>query len=105
METLPRKVEDCPKICTDRLDEPERAVLHLVLLREPGEQPRVAEQADACARLAAGHGVEVSALQAEGGSPLARLASLVCVTDFASTYLALAEGTDPLRAVASVAAP
>jgi len=33
---------------------------------------------------------------AEGGSPLERLASLVAVPDFASIYLGLAHGQDPM---------
>ena len=54
-----------------------------------------AVRADAVADLAAERGVGVSALRAEGDAALARLASLVGTTDFASAYLALLEGTDP----------
>ncbi len=79
----------------DRADEPDRPVLRLVLLREDGELPPVAERADACALLAAERGVGVSALLAVGLSAPARLASLIGLTDYASTYLALAQGTDP----------
>ncbi len=79
----------------DRADEPERPVLRLVLLREDAELPPVTERADACASLAAERGVGVSALLAEGRSAPARLASLIGLTDYASTYLALAQGTDP----------
>ena len=35
-------------------------------------------------------------ITAEGGSALERLASLVAVPDFASLYLALAHGLDPM---------
>jgi hypothetical protein len=38
----------------------------------------------------------VSVIQAEGGSPLERLASLIAVPDFASIYLAMAHGLDPM---------
>ncbi len=86
-----------------RADEPEHPVLRLVLLREAGELPPVALRADVCADLAAERGVGVSALLAEGVSAPARLASLVGLTDFASTYLALSEGTDPTP-VAAIAA-
>jgi glucose/mannose-6-phosphate isomerase len=79
----------------DRAEDAERQVLRLVLLREEAELPPVAERADACAVLAAERGVGVSALLAEGLSAPARLASLVGLTDYASTYLALAQGTDP----------
>lgn len=84
----------------DRADELERPVLRLVLLREPGELPAVARQADACTALAGEGGVGVSALQASGSGAPARLASLVALTDFASTYLALLEGVDPTPAMA-----
>lgn len=80
----------------DRLDEPEPSVpLHLVLLRDTEEQPRVAARADACVQLARSRGVEVSVVTAEGASPFERIASLVGLPDFASVYLALGEGTDP----------
>ena len=45
--------------------------------------------------LAARRGVRCGVIQAEGGSPLERLASLIAVPDFASVYLALAHGLDP----------
>jgi len=38
----------------------------------------------------------MSVLAAEGGSTLERLASLVSVPDFASLYLAMAHGLDPM---------
>jgi glucose/mannose-6-phosphate isomerase len=38
----------------------------------------------------------VSVVTAEGGSALERLASLVAVPDFASIYLGLAHGLDPM---------
>ena len=79
----------------DRLDEPERPALRIVLLRDGVEHPRVGLRADAVADLAAERGVGVSALRAEGTGALARLATLVATTDFASAYLALLEGTDP----------
>lgn len=87
----------------DRADEPEQPVLRLVLLREPGELPPVALRADACTALARDAGVGVSALLAEGRSAPARLASLIGVTDFASSYLALSEGTDPTPVAAITA--
>lgn len=87
----------------DRIDEPDRPLLRVVLLREPGELPPVARRADACTALAGEHGIGVSALLATGGSAPARLASVVALTDFASTYLALARGIDPTP-VAPIAA-
>jgi hypothetical protein len=40
--------------------------------------------------------VRCDVVTAEGGSALERLASLVAVPDFASVYLALAHGLDPM---------
>jgi glucose/mannose-6-phosphate isomerase len=80
--------------------------LHLVLLRDGGladddqgndEPAEVEEQrAEAVAVLARRRGVRCTVFPAEGGSPLERLASLVSVPDFASVYLALAHGFNPL---------
>jgi hypothetical protein len=53
-------------------------------------------RADALQTLAEARGVRVSVIQAEGGSALERLASLVAVPDFASIYLAMAHGLDPM---------
>ena len=62
-----------------------------------GEPVAVEERrAEAVQRLAERRGVRVSLVTAEGGSPLERLASLVAVPDFASIYLGLAHGLDPM---------
>lgn len=80
--------------------------LRVVLLRDGGltgddaddGEPFAVEQrrADAVQTLAERRGVRCSVLTAEGGSALERLASLVAVPDFASIYLALAHGLDPM---------
>jgi hypothetical protein len=80
--------------------------LHLVLLRDgglSGEEEETGEplavevrRADAVAALAHRRGVRCTVLAAEGGSPLERLASLTAVPDFASVYLALAHGLNPM---------
>ncbi|WP_018348040.1 SIS domain-containing protein [Longispora albida] len=79
--------------------------LRIVLLRDGGldtedgasETPVIDERrADAVVALAERRGVRCTVLTAEGGSPLERLASLVAVPDFASIYLGLAHGLDPL---------
>ncbi|MEV8511318.1 SIS domain-containing protein [Dactylosporangium sp. NPDC051484] len=80
--------------------------LRLVLLRdggltgddEEGDEPVAVEErrAEAVQELAERRGVRVSLITAEGGSPLERLASLVAVPDFASIYLGLAHGFDPM---------
>ncbi|MBB2945614.1 hypothetical protein FB565_005347 [Actinoplanes lutulentus] len=79
--------------------------LRLVLLRDGGlnpeddaDEPVAVEErrADAIQTIADRRGVRCDVLTAEGGSALERLASLVAVPDFASLYLALAHGLDPM---------
>jgi glucose/mannose-6-phosphate isomerase len=79
--------------------------MRLVLLRDGGlagedeeTEPTAVEErrAEAVQTLAERRGVRVSVVTAEGGSPLERLASLMAVPDFASIYLALAHGLDPM---------
>jgi len=80
----------------DRGEDVEQAgSLALVLLRDTEEHPQTALRADVCAELARERQVPVVELRAEGASSFARLASLVEMNDFASTYLALLGGTDP----------
>lgn len=98
-------VESERDIFADPGDHPEPTRLRVVLLRDGGlpdenaaaGEPSVVEQrrADAVVELAARRGVRCGVIQAEGGSPLERLASLIAVPDFASVYLALAHGLDP----------
>ncbi len=98
-------VESERDIFADPRDEPEPTRLRLVLLRDGGladdnataGEPSAVEErrADAVVELAARRGVRCGVIQAEGGSPLERLASLIAVPDFASVYLALAHGLDP----------
>jgi glucose/mannose-6-phosphate isomerase len=98
-------VESQRDIYADPGDEPEPTRLRVVLLRdggladedtEAGEPSAVEERrADAVVELASRRGVRCGVIQAEGGSPLERLASLIAVPDFASVYLALAHGLDP----------
>ncbi|RIV34617.1 SIS domain-containing protein [Micromonospora radicis] len=83
----------------------EETRLRLVLLRDGGlnaeddaDEPLAVEErrADAVQTLAERRGVRCDVVTAEGGSALERLASLVAVPDFASIYLALAHGLDPM---------
>ena len=78
-------------------DPPTGARLRLALLRdtEAAEDAGVARAADAVASTAAECGVAVEQLRATGTAPLARVASLVALTDFAAVYLALGLGLDP----------
>lgn len=85
-------------IFRDREDDDEaaeRTRLHLVLLRDSEEHPQVAKRVVVSRDLARSRGVGVSELQAEGSSAFQRIASLVTLGDWTSTYLALAEGLDP----------
>ena len=79
----------------DRVEDEEGTRMHLVLLRDLEEHPRVARRADVVAELARDRGLDVISLVAEGSSAFQRVASLVNVADWASTYLALAAGMDP----------
>ncbi|MFG1776054.1 SIS domain-containing protein [Micromonospora sp. NPDC049051] len=93
-------------IFADPDDEaPSGTRLRLVLLRDGGLNPEddadepldVEERrADAVQTLAERRGVRCDVVTAEGGSALERLASLVAVPDFASIYLSLAHGLDPM---------
>ncbi len=81
----------------DPFDSPEVTSLRLLMLSdaEGEEDPEIARVARVVAETATEGGVRVSSLRAEAGPPLARLASLVGLTDFASVYLALGLGLDP----------
>jgi glucose/mannose-6-phosphate isomerase len=91
---------------TDDAGEEALTRLRVVLLRDGGlsdeaddqGEPLAVEErrADAMQALAEQRGVRVSVVTAEGASPLERLASLVAVPDFASIYLGLAHGFDPM---------
>ncbi|HEU4347799.1 MAG TPA: SIS domain-containing protein, partial [Actinoplanes sp.] len=89
----------------DELENGAPTRLRLVLLRDGGlnpeedaDEPVAVEErrADAVQTLADRRGVRCDVVVAEGGSALERLASLVAVPDFASLYLALAHGLDPM---------
>lgn len=79
----------------DRADDGEATRTRLVLLREDDEHPRATARASAVVSVAMGRDVPVTQVRATGATPVERLASLVSLTDFASTYLALALGLDP----------
>jgi glucose/mannose-6-phosphate isomerase len=69
--------------------------LRLVMLSDAGEHPQVTKRREASVRLAAGRGIGVTELAAEGNHPLERLASLVQLIDYATVYLGIALGYDP----------
>jgi hypothetical protein len=97
--------ESSRDIFSDSEDDDAPTRLRLVLMRDGGlnpedeaDEPVAVEErrADAVQTLAERRGVRCDLLVAEGGSTLERLASLVAVPDFASLYLALAHGLDPM---------
>jgi hypothetical protein len=80
---------------------PDDGTLRLVLLADPaGEHPTVEWTRVAAASLAAARGVDVSEIKMDGGDPLRRLAATVQLLDYASVYLGIANGIDPLAIAA-----
>lgn len=93
----------------DEEEVPEATRMRIVLLRDGGlredddvaEPPSVEERrAEAVQEIAQRRGIRCSVLTAEGASMVERLASLVAVPDFASVYLSLAHGLDPMAVAA-----
>ncbi|MCU0264619.1 MAG: phosphosugar isomerase [Actinomycetia bacterium] len=89
-----RATED---LFADPFEPGQQTALRLLLLRDSvdEEDPAVARVAEAVRDAATDGGVRVGQLRAEPGPPLARVASLVGLTDFASVYVALGLGLDP----------
>ena len=78
-----------------------QASLRLILLADPaGEHPSVTQLRTAAVSLAAARGAEVSEIVMDGDSPLRRLATTVQLLDYASVYLGIAYGIDPLAIAA-----
>ncbi len=77
------------------------ALLRLVLLADQGgEHSAVTRARQGAAALAAARGIEVSEIAMEGAEPLLRLAGIVQLLDYASVYLGIACGIDPLAIAA-----
>ncbi|NKZ07965.1 mannose-6-phosphate isomerase, partial [Actinomadura latina] len=83
----------------DRADEPEHG-LHLLVLRDVAEHPRVRARCEASAAVARARGVAVTEVRAEGEHPLERIATLIALADYVTVYLAIALGVDPAPAPA-----
>jgi glucose/mannose-6-phosphate isomerase len=79
----------------DRVEEPEPQRLRLIMVRDDTTDEIAARRAEVSADVAAGRGLGVTVLTAQGSSPVERLASLVGLVDYASVYLGLAQGIDP----------
>jgi glucose/mannose-6-phosphate isomerase len=74
--------------------------LRLVLIADPGEDPRISAQRAAITELAAQRGIGLSELAMDGEHPLVRLAGVLQLADYASVYLGIASGIDPGQAAA-----
>ena len=81
-------------IFRDRVDEAAGVRLRLVLLRDDDGDTST-RRARISSDVAEARSVPTTVLTAEGASPVERLASLVCLTDFATAYLAVLQGIDP----------
>jgi len=80
---------------------PDEAALRLVMIADPkGEHPSVERTREAAESLAAARGIDVSGIAMDGADPLTRLAGTVQLLDYASVYLGIAGGIDPLAIAA-----
>jgi glucose/mannose-6-phosphate isomerase len=86
---------DGPMAQHDIFAETAGRTVRLVVMRDVEEHPQVTRQREAALRLAQERDVRVTELTAEGVHPLERIASLIALGDYASTYLALGFGVDP----------
>ncbi len=84
-------------IFADPVDDPAStaSALRLLLLRDDTVDAETHQVTDVVRDTATDSGVRVDELFATGHHPLARIAGLVALTDFASAYLALGAGLDP----------
>lgn len=71
----------------------------LIVLRAPGEHPRVAKRVDTTLDLMRDRVGRVDQVHAVGESALARLMSIAILGDFTSAYLAFLRGVDPTPVV------
>jgi glucose/mannose-6-phosphate isomerase len=92
---LQRPDPDADIFADPYLDGPAAPRLGLLALRDPDLDPRGRDLADAVVASAREAGATVLEQEARSGEPIERLASLVALTDFAATYLALGLGLDP----------
>jgi glucose/mannose-6-phosphate isomerase len=79
----------------DQLAELTSKSFVMVMLREPGEHERVKLRFEITRRLVERHLADVVEVPAEGDTVLARLLSLVFITQLAAIYVGLSYGVDP----------
>jgi glucose/mannose-6-phosphate isomerase len=82
-------------IFRDRVDDVAPTRLRVVLLHDADGADDTAARVEVSEQIATARGVSVSTLRSEGDYALERLASMVGVIDYATVYLAVAEGIDP----------
>jgi glucose/mannose-6-phosphate isomerase len=87
--------DDDDDLFRDRLDEPAATRLRLLVLRDDDGRASTTDRTRVSQAVADARGVPTTVLVGEGASPVERLAGLVGLVDFASAYLALAQGIDP----------
>jgi hypothetical protein len=75
--------------------EPPGSRVRLLLLRDDTVDAETRHVTDVVRETATASGVRVDDLAATGTHPLARVAGLIALTDFAAAYLALGAGLDP----------
>jgi D-arabinose 5-phosphate isomerase GutQ len=98
--------EDGDKFSSGALDaldglSADEASLRLVLLADPADDhPATERTRAAAASLAALRRIDVSDIVMDAGDPLKRLAATVQLLDYASVYLGIASGIDPLAIAA-----
>ncbi|WNI15776.1 SIS domain-containing protein [Actinacidiphila sp. ITFR-21] len=84
---------DADDFFRDRLEEPDRLRLRVVLLQEAADQP--ASAAPAVREQAYAHDTPLSEISATAGTLLDTAAELLALTDFAAVYLAVASTERP----------
>ena len=67
-----------------------------IVLRHPGELPGMARRIEATVEAVRPSGLDVREVYASGSSPLEWLFSLVAIADFATIYLGVLRGRDPM---------
>ena len=79
----------------NRLEKLTRGSFVAIMLRDLGDGDRIDLRFDLTRRLTESHFAEVIELRSEGTSELARILSLILITQLAAIYVGLANGVDP----------
>lgn len=79
----------------NRLEKITRANFVAIFLRDAGDGERIDKRFEITRRLTESHFAEVVELHSEGTSELARILSLILITQLAAIYVGLVNGVDP----------